>query len=417
MDCFPFAMPNTCKSIKLYLHNLKVKCYTHGMRQIAIIVENFRPWAREVVNGIAAFAQERRDWILRPFNTQAVSSARLRGFDGIIARILDDAMERRLAKTGIPVVDIVCLKPRAGFASVETDHLSIGRMARGFFASRGFVHFAYCGMPGIAFSDKRRDAFAEVGTHVFVPKRPPAIGKGDFYTENIDRLPDRNAIKKWLRDLPKPIGVFCCNDLRAVQLERVAVECGFQIPRDVAVLGVDDDTMLCSFAEVPLSSIRPNSFKVGYDAARILSAIMDRHPNKKPHKIHSVAPGELVERLSTEFMPVDPPWLGRVLMHIEMNMRRPIGAQEIFDLAERSGTYVEQTFKSKLGKSVLTYITSVKMREAKRLLGDRRLRISEVGYQCGFSSPQYFCRTFTAHFGMSPKAYRLSKPQLRSGRF
>ena len=346
------------------------------MKQIAIIVENFRPWAREVVNGIAAFAQERRDWILRPFSTQTASAAKLRGFDGIIARILDDAMAKRLAKT----------------------------------------NFAYCGMPGIAFSDKRQDAFADPETHVFVPSRKPYVGKGDFYTEHIDRLPDSAAMKKWLLGLPKPIGVFCCNDLRAVQLERIAVECGLRVPKDIAVLGVDNDTMLCSFAEVPLSSILPNSFKVGYDAARILSTIMSRQITKKPHRVHSVPPGKLVERMSTEFMPVDPPWLGKVLMHIEANMRRPIGAREIFDLAERSGTYVEQIFKRKLGQSVQAYITSVKMREAKQLLGDNHLRISEVGYQCGFSSPQYFCRTFTAHFGMSPKAYRLAKPQLRSGR-
>ena len=376
------------------------------MKQIAIIVENFRAYARAVVEGVAAFAQERRDWILRPVDPQTVSSTRLRSFDGIIARILDDATAERLSKANIPIVDVFCQKPRTGFASVESDHRAIGRMAREFFASRGFVNLAYCGMPGIAFSDKRQDAFANAETHVFKPKRRPHVGEGDFYTERIDRLPDRMALKKWLLGLPTPIGVFCCNDLRAIQLEQAALECGLRVPKDISILGVDDDTMLCSFAEVPISSIRPDSFKVGYDAARILSAIMTRQATEKPHKIHSVPPGKLVERMSTEFMPVDPPWLGKVLVHIEANMRRAIGAQEIFDFAERSGTYVEQVFKRKLGKTVQAYVTSVKMREAKRLLADRRLRISEAAYMCGFSSPQYFCRIFTAHFGMSPTAYR-----------
>ena len=330
----------------------------------------------------------------------------LRGFDGIIARILDDATAERLAKTGLPIVDVFCQKPRTGLASVESDHRAIGRMARAFFESRGFANFGYCGMPGIAFSDKRQDAFVDNDTHIFTPRQSMFRGKGDFYTDRIDRLPDRPALKKWLLSLPKPIGVFCCNDLRAIQLEQVALKCGLNVPKDVAILGVDNDTMLCSFAEVPLSSIRPNSFKVGYDAARILSAVMTRQADGRPHKIHSVPPGELVERMSTEFMPVNPPWLGKVLIHIETNMRRPIGAREIFDLAERSSTYVEQVFKDKLGKSVQAYVTAVKMREAKRLLGDGRLRISEIAYQCGFASPQYFCRTFTAHFGKSPKAYR-----------
>ena len=378
------------------------------MKKIAIMLESTRAYTRAVVEGVAAFAQERRDWILRPVNAQTVSPVRLRGFDGIIARILDDATAERLAKTGLPIVDVFCQKPRTGLASVESDHRAIGRMARAFFESRGFANFAYCGMPGIAFSDKRQDGFADKDTHIFTPRRSMFSGKGDFYTDRIDRLPDRPALKKWLLSLPKPIGVFCCNDLRAIQLEQVALECGLNVPKDVAILGVDNDTMLCSFAEVPLSSIRPNSFKVGYDAARILSAVMTRQADDRPHKIHSVPPGELVERMSTEFMPVNPPWLGKVLMHIETNMRRPLGAREIFDLAERSSTYVEQVFKDKLGKSVQAYVTAVKMREAKRLLGDGRLRISEIAYQCGFASPQYFCRTFTAHFGKSPKAYRTS---------
>lgn len=376
------------------------------MKKIAIMLESTRAYARAVVEGVAAFAQERRDWILRPVNAQTASPARLRGFDGIIARILDDATAERLAKTGLPIVDVFCQKPRTGFASVESDHHAIGRMARAFFTSRGFANFAYCGMPGIAFSDKRQDTFVDNDTHIFTPRQSMFRGKDDFYTDRIDRLPDRPALKKWLLSLPKPIGVFCCNDLRAIQLEQVALECGLNVPKDVAILGVDNDTMLCSFAEVPLSSIRPNSFKVGYDAARILSAVMTRQADDRPHKTHSVPPGELVERMSTEFMPVNPPWLGKVLIHIETNMRRPIGAREIFDLAERSSTYVEQVFKDKLGKSVQAYVTAVKMREAKRLLGDGRLRISEIAYQCGFASPQYFCRTFTAHFGKSPKAYR-----------
>lgn len=385
------------------------------MKKIAIMLESTRAYARAIVEGVAAFAQERRDWILRPVNAQTFSPVRLRrDFDGIIARILDDATAERLAKTGLPIVDVFCQKPRTGLASVESDHRAIGRMARAFFESRGFANFGYCGMPGIAFSDKRQDAFVDNDTHIFTPRQSMFRGKGDFYTDRIDRLPDRPALKKWLLSLPKPIGVFCCNDLRAIQLEQVALECGLNVPKDVAILGVDNDTMLCSFAEVPLSSIRPNSFKVGYDAARILSAVMTRQADDRPHKIHSVPPGELVKRMSTEFMPVNPPWLGKVLIHIETNMSRPIGAREIFDLAERSSTYVEQVFKDKLGKSVQAYVTAVKMREAKRLLGDGRLRISEIAYQCGFASPQYFCRTFTAHFGMSPKAYRLSKPQLRS---
>jgi len=207
-----------------------------------------------------------------------------------------------------------------------------------------------------------------------------------------------------------PIAVFCCNDLRAIQLQRVTIENGLRVPQDVAILGVDNDTIACSFAEVPISSVNPNSFEIGYSAARILAAIMSRQPDEKHHRVYRVKPDAIIERASTDFMPIDPPWLGNALLHIERNMRRPVSAAEIFALAERSSTFVETIFKTRLGMSVQTYITSVKMNEARRLVADRSLRISEIAYLCGFSSPQYFCRTFAATFGASPRRFR-SRPQ------
>ena len=95
------------------------------MKKIAIMLESTRAYARAVVEGVAAFAQERRDWILRPVNAQTFSPVHLRGFDGIIARILDDATAERLAKTGLPIVDVFCQKSRTGLASVESDHRAI----------------------------------------------------------------------------------------------------------------------------------------------------------------------------------------------------------------------------------------------------------------------------------------------------
>ena len=279
-------------------------------------------------------------------------------------------------------------------------------MARDFFRIRNFANTAYCGIPGATFSDARGSAFATDTTFVYSGKAGKSPDESQFYAERADHIPDIQQLKGWVKKLPKPIAVFCCNDLRAIQLQQVARRLELRIPEDMAILGVDDDTILCSFAEIPTSSIDPNSHQVGYDAARLLRAMILRKPAKKLHKIRYVRPGRLIERTSSEFMPVDPPWLGNVLMHIERNMRRPITASEIFALSGRSSTFVENVFHDKLHTSVQTYITTVKMREATRLLSDPSLRISEICYACGFSSPQYFCRIFTATFGMNPKAYR-----------
>ena len=378
------------------------------MKKIAILVENSRAYGRALIEGIAAYAQENGSWLLRPVPIDEASSTTLRAFDGIVARIADDGLVRAIRDSGRPAVDVFCQKPLLGIAGVDPDHRRIGIMARDFFKSRGFANFAYCGTPGSTFSDVREKAYFDDSTHVYSPRRIHPADESQFYGERLDRIPDARSLASWVKTLPKPVAVFCCNDLRAIQLQRVATGCGFRVPQDLSILGVDNDTVACSFAEVPISSIDPNSLEVGKTAARILAATMARPPKNKFHKIHYVKPGEITERASTEFMPVDPPWLGKALMHIEKNMRRPVPASEIFALAERSSTFVENVFKAKLGMPVQAYVTSVKMREARRLLSNPDLRISEIAYQCGFTSHQYFCRTFSAAFGSSPKAYRRS---------
>ena len=378
------------------------------MKTIAVMIENSRAYGRSMIEGVAAYAQERRGWTLRPLTVEEAFTPKLGAFDGVIARIANDRLAQRLTATGLPIVDAFCQRIRPGVAGVDSDHLRIGRKARAFFQARGFRHLAYCGIPGAAFSDQREIAFVDAHTHVYrhAGALPRPIDESQFYDERLDHIPDARQLERWIRALPTPVAVFCCNDLRAIQLQQIALGCGLRVPQDIALLGVDDDTILCSFAEVPISSINPNAFKVGYAAARLLRAMMERPAAPKPHPVHHVPAGDIIERQSTEFMPIDPPWLGEVLLHIERNMRRPIGANEIFALAGRSSTTVENVFRAKLGTSVQGYISAVKLEHARKLVADPSLRISEIGYLCGFASPQYFCRAFTARFGASPKSLR-----------
>ena len=379
------------------------------MKQIGILIEKSRAYGRSLIEGVADFAQGQGDWTLRPLPSEDMSVARFGEYDGIIARIADRALAERLVRSGVPTVDVFCQQSYPGLAGVDSDHRRIGEMARDFFRSRGFVHLAFCGLPGIAFSDARQAAFADESTHVYAHAPILPTADSQFFNERLDRIPDARMLKRWLVALPKPVAVFCCNDLRAIQLQRVAVENGLRVPQDVAILGADNDTIACSFADVPISSIDPNAFEIGKSAARILATMLRRKPERKLHRVHSVRPGAITERTSTEFMPIDPPWLGKVLMHIEKNIGRPTTASEIFALTGRSSTHVENVFKAKLGLSVQAYITSVKMRAALRHLDDPDLRISEIAYLCGYDSPAYFCRTFCRTFGKSPRALRATR--------
>ena len=421
------------------------------MKQIAIQIETSRAYGRALMEGISAYAQERGDWKLRLLPNESDLTEALAGFDGLILRLVDPMVRSQIVTANIPAVDVFGDSPpdsngdsprnpgdspRYSIPICDGNHEKTGKMAAEFFVGRGFRNFGWCGIDGLTFSDRRGAAFCAAiegtvpripegtvpvdsqgtvpkdfqgtGPKVFRYVRPKRL-KADasvFYGERLDLIPDAKELATWLHRLPKPIAVFCCHDYRAYQLMLVATDLKLRIPQDIAILGVDNDTTLCSFAPVPLSSIDPDAFRVGYSAARLLDAQMLNPPAKRVHAPFLTPPKGIVERESTEIVPEHEQWVSDALMFIEKNAVRGISAADVIAKTGKSSTYVERIFRKELGKSVLERILEVRMEVARELLRTTDLQIKAVAARAGFSSPQYFCRSFLAATGMTPKTYR-----------
>ena len=402
------------------------------MKKIAVMIETSRAYGRALMEGIAAFAQEAGDWKLRSLPNERITAEQLGDYDGLILRLADAETTQEITRAHLPAIDVYGDRPQTSpqgpkgdcpqrakgdcpqIPIADGDHEKIGKMAANFFIKRGFRNFAWCGIDGLTFSDRRGDAFCrEIAAGGFEPlryRRPRRIRADSslFYDERLDRIPDATELARWLGSVPKPTAVFCCHDYRAYQLMLVASDLKIRIPEELSILGVDNDTTLCAFAPVPLSSIDPNAFKVGYSAARMLQAILTDPPRDKVHHAHAVNPVGIVERESTEFIPTDPSWLSQALIFIEKNFSRGISAVDVIRLVGKSSTYVERIFKQKTTLSVQAYITRVRMAEAERLLTTTDLMIKEISYRCGYRSAQYFCRAFTAFHGHRPLSVRES---------
>lgn len=389
------------------------------MKKIAVMIETSRAYGRALMEGIAAFAQEAGDWKLRSLPNERITAEQLEDYDGLILRLADAETAQEITRAHLPAIDVYGDCPQGEgvcppLPVSDGDHEKIGKMAAKFFIKRGFRNFTWCGIDGLTFSDRRGDAFCrEIAAGGFEPlryRRPRRIRADSslFYDERLDRIPDAAELARWLGSVPKPTAVFCCHDYRAYQLMLVASDLKIRIPEELSILGVDNDTTLCAFAPVPLSSIDPNAFKVGYSAARMLQAILTDPPRDKIHRAHAVNPVGIVERESTEFIPTDPPWLSQALIFIEKNFSRGISAVDVIRLVGKSSTYVERIFKQKTTLSVQAYITRVRMAEAERLLTTTDLMIKEISYRCGYRSVQYFCRAFTAFHGRRPLSVRES---------
>ena len=390
------------------------------MKRIGIYVERHRAWGRQICEGVCAFAQAHDDWSLAMLEREDFASpTRLSAFDGFIARVPDVTVAQALAHTRRPVADLTCEAASEGrfIRAVWQDNAAVGKLAARHFIEHRFTRFAFCGYADRRFSDERRDAFArclrlnrfETAVYECPPTATRAYDTATAQHERLSSAPDARQLVRWLQSLPKPVAVFCANDLRGQQVIFACAEAGIAVPAEVAVLGLDNDTLVCNFVTPTLSSIDPDATALGLSAARALALGLDGL--RTPPRQSLVPPRELVTRASTETFPVDPPWLSDALVFIRRNINRRLSAADVYAAVHRSHTRVDAAFRERLGTTVQAEIRRVALDEARRLLATTGLSVADVARRAGFASPQYFCNVFTAAFGQPPSTVPRGTPR------
>ena len=381
----------------------------NGPVKIAVVVENSSWYGRRLIDGVAAYAQTERDWSLVWCNPRNPSfEQRIAGCQGVVARVTTEGMARKLLRTSMPVVDVFCSRERTGFYGVDSDHEAIGRMAAEYFVSKRYSTLAFAGFKGVPFSEMRLRGFADAmkgsGLSPIVHEAEMRNNNQTFFNDEIVDVVDSRRLAAWLRRLPGRSAIFAANDLMAAQISRLAGEHSIRIPADLLLLGVDNDSQLCAFADTPMSSIDPNAFDVGYSAARILSAVMRKKPSKKTHSAYRVRPGKLVERASTRWYDITPEWLAEALGFIDASLDRPLSTADLVSHVGLSHVAVSKMFRKKLGMSPQRHITKQKMDAARRMLeSDKARSVKEIAADLGFSSAAYFCNVYRHFWGHSPR--------------
>ncbi len=383
-------------------------------KKIAVAAERSSAYGRNFICGVAEVAEQHLEWSLELIDPAAAAAKASSGYDGWICRVTDGHMANALARGGKPVVDCLCAVDVPVFATVKTDADEIGRLAAEHLIRHRFSNVAFCGYRRIAFSDRRRNAFA-----AFLKKngvrpsiyRPPLhhqnrFGRDFLLGDRIESPPDAEDLAGWLARLPKPVGVFCCDDLRASHLLSACRSLGLSVPSDVAVLGVDDDPIYCTFSTPRLSSIDPDATAIGKAAAETLSQMMeDAGAAASPPRL-TIPPKGIVERTSTDTYPNAPHWFADAVSFIRDNAAKGISASDVFRHVGFSRTLVERAFRYCGPASVQKLIAEARIDEAKRLLSATSLPVKEVASRSGFSTLEYLSRAFAAATGLSPSAWR-----------
>lgn len=383
-------------------------------KRIAVAAERASAYGRNFICGVAEVAERHPEWSLELIDPAAATAKASSGFDGWICRVTDKRMANALKRGGCPVVDCLCAVETPGFASVKTDADEIGRLAAEHLVKHRFSNFAFCGYRRVPFSDRRRNAFsavlAETGRDVSI-YRPTFNGKNRFGSDfllgtRVESPPDADDLAIWLKRLPKPVGVFCCDDVRASQLMMLCRATGFSVPDDVAILGVDDDPIYCTFSTPRLSSIDPDATEIGRVAALTLAKMMeDADKAAKPPQL-TIPPKGIVARESTNTYPNAPRWFAEAISFIRDNAAKGISASDVFHHVGFSRTLVEDVFRKSGSASVQKLIAQARIEEAKRLLDTTSLPVKEIASLSGFSTLEYLSRAFAAATGVSPSAWR-----------
>jgi LacI family transcriptional regulator len=210
----------------------------------------------------------------------------------------------------------------------------------------------------------------------------------------------------WLSELPKPVGIFAVDDAFAHDLAAACQHADLGVPEHVAIIGVNNDDLLCVSAATPLSSVDPDFSRMGYGAARMLDRLLQGEKLSEAERHVFLPPVRVVRRQSTDVLAVDDPDVADALRYIREHACDPCSVDDVLGQVPTSRRRLERLFARKLGYSPAMEIARVQMEIAKQLLSQPDIKLPEVSRRCGFADQASFTRAFTRVVGMSPGAHR-----------
>jgi LacI family transcriptional regulator len=226
-------------------------------KQVVLLVETSNSYGRSVLSGIVRYMRMHDEWsvYLEQRDLTAKPPAWLMDWkgDGIISRVTTPELLDATRTTGVPVVDVTDRKRNSGFVSIRTDDERVGELGAEHLMERGFQRFGFCGYTNEAWSERRLRGFRRKLDSRGFSCTLYSSGWLDFSSSSWEE--EQEQLTLWLRSQKRPIGIMACNDIRGHNLITACAREGFAVPEEVAILGVDNDELLCRVCDPALSSV------------------------------------------------------------------------------------------------------------------------------------------------------------------
>ena len=391
----------------------------HTVPKITLLIDLSSTPGRNLMRGIARYARIYGPWqlnhIARDFYDSSSRKANIlksltqiiKNSNGIIM-LEPDAVDFS-GNLNIPIVIASTIRDATVSAkpTILTDSKKIGEMGANYFIQKGFKNLAFCGIRKMLWSDHREKYFTDT-----VKKNGIMPFSNKLTYPQTERFKDLNMdrIGEWIKRIPKPVGIMACNDACGKFIIDSCRRNSISVPDEVAVLGVDNDDILCDLTYPSLSSISLSTENGGFQAAALLDKLMKGDsPN---NQLIVIEPMGVQERQSTDIIAVDDKVVADIINYIKKNLKKPIQVTDLINEFHISRKSLYKKFKDNLGSSVYELIRRIKVEGIQRMLIETDKSVKEIAFDFGFRNVDHIARFFYKEKSMTPT--QLRKQYLRT---
>lgn len=358
---------------------------------------------RKQLTGILQYVNAGHPWSIRlitdpkDFTDEAIRQAETDGVHGFLVHA-NAQVGTALAASTVPTVLLdfppLALRSRKNAIALILDgDEQIGRTAADYFLRLGnFASFAFVpDEQNRGWSRLRERGYKTTLDEHGRPCQVYGRGKGN--------------LSDWLKTLTRPAAVFTAYDLRAQETIEACKTAKLSIPGQVAVLGVDNDELICDYTTPSISSIRIDHETLGAEAAKLLDRMM-RTPSAASPKPVFMSAGVVVERESTAPTPPAAHLVARALAYIHAHASECISVSDVVRHLGISRRLADRRFGAATGTSIRRAIEDRRLALVKERLASTRLPIDKISRLCGYANAQRLKYVFKARFGMPMTTWR-----------
>lgn len=372
---------------------------------MALMIETASSYGRGLLRGIAEYSRLYGPWsfFVEPgAGGDVVPDLRRWGAEGVIALVRSRRQASRFRTAGIPLVDLDYALAELEPWGVATDEPAIARLAARHFQDRGLRRFAFVGWERETYWERaRREGFLRAAGRAAIYRWP----RGRRWPR------DERHLARWLSALPRPSGVLAANDQRGRHVLEAARLARLRVPEDLAVLGVDDDEVLCELAVPSLSSIALDTRTLGYEGAALLDRLMSGRPS--PRRPVLVGPLGVVSRRSTEVLAIDDAAVRAALQALRANVHRPLRVPDLLRAAGVSRRTLEVRFREALGRTPYQELLRARLERVSELLVRTDWPLKKVADAAGFTYAEQMHAAFRRAFRTTPTRFRRQHRDMR----